>query len=428
MGPLQPLLDRPRMNVRGWLALPAAVLISLVITAPPASAQEEEEPAKPDLSIVWPKDPKLSLARQPGGESNRQGEWVEGVVDLLVKNAGPAAARVQFRLFVDQDSAVDPEEEQVISGGSTEGDGLLGFSLTRLQLVFALPPEAQPNAAALQITVSDPAQTIPVGTPLLIEWRVPAAAYWIPLGVGVVLALVLTTVTAARLRIPVENEPRPPVKYWKRLRSGVFTDKTWSFSGSWATNITVVGTVLTGLLAATGFLSEVLPGVPSGRFLGLSILFGGIVAISPFIYIALSRRHTNPPKERDEELTASLTVKRQRAVLGWAVFPKGARGEAQPAAAEGETTTIGTVGALLLSSFLTLSAVFGQLLALWQLLSMTNASPTASFFYLAGIVLAILAVAIYSYRTIRWTAETEDRGAPTGLSGTPGTSGAPAAL
>lgn len=62
----------------------------------------------------------------------------------------------------------------------------------------------------------------------------------------------------------------------------------WSFKDSFATNVTTVGAVITTVLAASGFITEVLPGLQIGFFVALSLLFGFLVLLGPAAYGSLS--------------------------------------------------------------------------------------------------------------------------------------------
>ena len=74
-----------------------------------------------------------------------------------------------------------------------------------------------------------------------------------------------------------------------KWRDVVATGSSWSFSSSWLTNVTALGAVLGTVLGATGFLADVLPGTDTGRFTGLSVLFGAFVIAAPIVYSAASK-------------------------------------------------------------------------------------------------------------------------------------------
>jgi len=110
---------------------------------------------------------------------------------------------------------------------------------------------------------------------------VQESEYWYPvaggLGAGVLFLAVMLILVGAL-----------PRKFGK-LGAVVATGSSWSFSSSWLTNITALGAVLGTVLGATGFLADVLPGTDTGRFTGLSVLFGAFVIAAPIIYAAASK-------------------------------------------------------------------------------------------------------------------------------------------
>jgi hypothetical protein len=67
------------------------------------------------------------------------------------------------------------------------------------------------------------------------------------------------------------------------LSTQVGSGPSWSFSSSGAQNIAALGALLTTTLAASGFLSTVLPGVSTGDFVALSLLAAGAVAVAPLM-------------------------------------------------------------------------------------------------------------------------------------------------
>jgi hypothetical protein len=87
---------------------------------------------------------------------------------------------------------------------------------------------------------------------------------------------------------------RPPGTKPPTLKSEIDPVQTWTFSGSWASNITALGAVLGTVLAATGFLTDVIPGISTGMFVAMSLLFGFLVLIAPVIFTAMYDRAGKP--------------------------------------------------------------------------------------------------------------------------------------
>lgn len=152
------------------------------------------------------------------------------------------------------------------------------------------PLTAAPQTATLVVTpVGATAQgTAPLNLTLPVHRQVSAAKYlWIPLCCGLGLAVLLVLFTG------LFGVPRPEsgagngrrVPFW---RVPLYASAAWSFSDSWATNITAVGTVVGTVLTASGSVSELLPGIELGRFSLLIALAGGITVAAPLLFGALN--------------------------------------------------------------------------------------------------------------------------------------------
>jgi hypothetical protein len=141
----------------------------------------------------------------------------------------------------------------------------------------------------------------------------------------------------------------------------------WDFSASWASSITAIGAILGTILGAS-----VLPGDP--RFLtgdaytGLSLGFGILVVLAPFIFVATRTKS----------------------------------GDAD----DGSPIYEGYVWAFLVASAVTLWAVFGELTTLAFVFAELQHADTLSWWsvapILATLVLSELLVAWYSVRSIGW--------------------------
>lgn len=66
--------------------------------------------------------------------------------------------------------------------------------------------------------------------------------------------------------------------------------KKWSFSESWAANVSAVAGLLGTALAATGFVGDVLEGVSVSSFVGMNLLYGAMALTAPLAYRIFSRR------------------------------------------------------------------------------------------------------------------------------------------
>lgn len=161
----------------------------------------------------------------------------------------------------------------------TTGNAATGKTATSVLLKFGSLPGV-PEAATLVVTPSGTAA--PLDITLTVHREVSAWQYlWIPLicgcGLGVLLVL-LTRLFGVRRR---GGGPG----FW---RTPLYAAAAWSFSDSWATNITAIATVVTAGLAATSGISAVLPGVELGRFSLLIAFAGGITVVAPLVFGTLN--------------------------------------------------------------------------------------------------------------------------------------------
>ena len=58
----------------------------------------------------------------------------------------------------------------------------------------------------------------------------------------------------------------------------------WTFAGTWLPTLAVIGTALSGVLAATNLLSDVFPGIDLARIPGLMLLFGSAILTSAIVF------------------------------------------------------------------------------------------------------------------------------------------------
>jgi hypothetical protein len=119
------------------------------------------------------------------------------------------------------------------------------------------------------------------------------------------------------------------------------------------------------VLAATGFLSALLPGISTGGFTGLSVLFGGFVIIAPVVYSAASKWQLSEPSDGG---SSSSTL-----------------------------VSIGRVWGVVLAAGATLWGVFGELAVLGVLTTAANASLSARAFIIGVLSAAAVITIWYAY-------------------------------
>ncbi|HEX8005142.1 MAG TPA: hypothetical protein VF482_01790 [Trebonia sp.] len=167
----------------------------------------------------------------------------------------------------------------------TTENAATGKAATSVLLDFGSLPGV-PQAATLVVTPSGAAA--PLDITLTVERQVTTWQYvWIPVICGSalgVLLILLTRLFGVPWRGSRPGEARRP-GFW---RTPLYAAAAWSFSDSWATNITAIATVVTAGLAATNGISAVLPGVELGRFSLLIAFAGGITVVAPLVFGTLN--------------------------------------------------------------------------------------------------------------------------------------------
>lgn len=167
-----------------------------------------------------------------------------------------------------------------------------------------------------------------------------------------------------------------------KLGAVVATGSSWSFSSSWLTNITALGAVLGTVLGATGFLADVLPGTDTGRFTGLSVLFGALVIAAPIVYSTASK---------------------------W-VFVSSSGGSPSLNADPSTDTlvSVGRVWGVIAAAAVTVAGVIGELGTLVTLTDTTQGDDTAKDFVYAMLAVAAVIAVCYSVAFV-WGVSKKDK-------------------
>src|SRR5260370_11684801 len=69
---------------------------------------------------------------------------------------------------------------------------------------------------------------------------------------------------------------------------------SWTLQGSWLTNLGALGALLSGVLGASNYLSDFVPGLSTTPFVGLNLVFGATVVAAPVVYYAFSQQRADP--------------------------------------------------------------------------------------------------------------------------------------
>jgi hypothetical protein len=130
---------------------------------------------------------------------------------------------------------------------------------------------------------SGPALTLPFQVRELIPGQIfRLVGTW-----SAVAALLIALYAWLSLRIWRPGDPKIDPPGWS---TDVYPGPTWTFKDSWASSVTTAGAVLGTVLAASGFLTDVLPGLSTGLFVGVSLGYGLLALLAPVIYTALHKQ------------------------------------------------------------------------------------------------------------------------------------------
>jgi hypothetical protein len=246
---------------------------ALVTIAPSAAFAAQRAPSQPS-----PASPIAELAQSPV-LTEQSGTW-SAIIYLNVTTV----CSLSFSLVT---SAPDDEvpgkpvpAPHCSPQSATTRNAVTGKTATSVLVEFGSLPGV-PEAATLVVTTSGTAA--PLDITLTVDRQVTAWEYaWIPVICGSALAVLLILLTRL-FGVSRRGFRRPG--FWQ---TPLYAAAAWSFSDSWATNITAIATVVTAGLAATSGVAAVLPGVDLGRFSLLIALAGGITVIAPLVFGTLN--------------------------------------------------------------------------------------------------------------------------------------------
>jgi hypothetical protein len=267
----------------GRLIVSAAWVVCLQSAA---QAQEATTPAPEVPKLVAAQTTIRMDVKQPGFTDTRRSGIAEGA--LLMTNQGTASASgLQVSGVFSNGTKFE------VAATTAEGD-LTNLDVNEdivINLTFSWDSE-EPETGTILVEVEN-AGGAPLTVPFTVRELVPGpvfgwAAFWSALA-----AVVLTLLTYASLRIVprdrADSTPKlPSVSYV------VYPVANWTFTGSWASSVTAVGAILGTLLAASGFLSEVLPGLATGLFLGVNVGYLVVVALAAVVYTASHNAEGKP--------------------------------------------------------------------------------------------------------------------------------------
>jgi hypothetical protein len=236
------------------------------------------------------------------------GEWTTTVyLDTAALCAGKNPAGNKFTLVTGKPNSVTGAAAPQYPDGPLSCGSVAATAVTEVKLTFTPSPalSAVPQTAAL---VATPPQALlqagdpPFQVPLTVRRAVSPWQYvGIPAICGGALAVLLVLVLML-IGMPGEGKAPAPERGQadsgrpaNRVRWGLafwqtplFAGAAWSFGDSWATSVTPLTALAGGVLAASGAVAGLVPGVDLTRFGLLMALVGGLTTLAPLLFGAVN--------------------------------------------------------------------------------------------------------------------------------------------
>lgn len=303
--------DTPDVLVRRWYrttltSFGLVAFLMLGTTAARAQTPSDQTTAEPKISVT---PTQLTINLRNVTDPNKAKDFPEvGIIQPVIMNTGTAAGNVTFKASFDHDLG-SCLSSTVINVEPKEGVHVEPNSALPETLKFYFPAQCAGQTGTLIFNVTG-------GQPTTASFSLskdfdqmllllPIAILWLPImaggAVGVLFLLsmiIFRIVTNLRRRNTSAQCSNKPKKLC--FKDPIHVGTSWSFKDSWVTNVSAIGGILATVLAATGFLKLLLPGLPTDRLVGLNLLFTTLVLATPIIYLTWSKWEWST--ETDEKL------------------------------------------------------------------------------------------------------------------------------
>jgi hypothetical protein len=127
------------------------------------------------------------------------------------------------------------------------------------------------------LTIRSPSGVAPSTENITLTRSPLAASFWGILAASLALGVLVLIVFRRCRDEPSEGQGR----------TTIYTSSTFSFSESWATSIAAILTVVATVFTTTGVLTSLVPGIDTGFFLAITIVYGVVLSLAPLVYSAL---------------------------------------------------------------------------------------------------------------------------------------------
>jgi hypothetical protein len=260
---------RGRSNVGPVLV--AAVLALLLVCASPAFAGAPLDVPDPAFTVSpSPVTLKLTLGSLFATGSTAG----EATGTVLVTRLVPSLSSVSVSAFSSDGHPPESGDSFPVSFGSLESTSTV-MSVTWMSK----------EPATGWLSFSD-ATNSPVVVPLQFRLETPAAVLGQVCGYSAALAALIMLVSVLWLVFTMDKAPAGTDAGVTKL--AVSEGPTWTFQGSWATNLTALGALFGTVLSTSGFLSEVMPGLSLGMFVAFNLLYLFLLPLAAVVYQAFS--------------------------------------------------------------------------------------------------------------------------------------------
>ena len=342
----------------------AAVSGVLVFSSAASAAVSGSDTAS--LSVAGPSlfPAQLSSPSKTGSRS--------ATIHPVILNTGTAAASVTFSASLDVGTTGNCANPAIGLTSDKPIPITLAAGASVAPVLTITMTQYCPGVDGTIIVTGGPGST-PASLRFALTSPVQETEYWYPifagLGAGLLFLIVMLALVAK-------------IGNFGNLGAVVATGSSWSFSSSWLTNITALGAILGTVLGATGFLTDILPGTDTGRFTGLSVLFGAFVIAAPIVYSAASK---------------------------W-VFVSPSGGNPSPNASDSADTlvSLGRVWGVIAAAAVTVAGVIGELGTLVTLTNTTQDDNATKEFVYAMLAAAAVITVCYSVAFV-WGVSKENK-------------------
>lgn len=363
----------------GQVVLAAGVAVSgTILFASAASAVSGGSSNTAVLSVTGPSPFQAKLSTISVGTKKVR----TATIHPVILNTGTGPASLTFGVSLDASDGVCANPGITVKPDNATPATLAAGDSVAPILTMTMDQDCPGIDGTILVMGGSGVTSVPIRFALMNS--VQESQYWYPifygLGAGLLFWIVMVLIV---LFYPWDK--------FGKLGATVATGPSWSFSSSWLTSITALGAILGTVLGATGFLADVLPGTPTGRFVGLSLLFGGFVITAPIIYSAASK---------------------------W-VFDNSS---GTPGAGTDTLIAKGRVWGVITATAVTVAGVIGELGTLLILAKTSQDDATVKDFISALLVVAGAVTLYYSASFVLGVSKEENTGVnakPTSASGTP---------